>query len=287
MFLSHGSVKFLVVLYSINVFITFFLSQLGMVRYWIRKRRKIKGWLGKLAVNGVGLAMTAFILFSVIIIKFNHGGWLTILITGTLILVALSIKGYYKRTLGLLKRLDKLIDVADISKLEPVREQHKETTSRPVYEPESKTAVIMVSGYNGMGLHTLFNVIRLFGKEFKNFFFIQAGIVDTGNFKGAEEMDRLKTNVESNLDKYVRYMQSQGYYSRGFSAVGVDVADEIANLASDIFREHPKTVFFGGQIVFAQQTILTKALFNYTTFAVQGRLHQQGIPFIIMPIRVN
>ncbi len=52
MVLTNGSVKYLVVLYSINVFITFFLSQLGMVRHWWRVRAKERQWEKKLFVNG-------------------------------------------------------------------------------------------------------------------------------------------------------------------------------------------------------------------------------------------
>ena len=55
MIASRGSVDFLVVLYSINVFITFSLSQLGMVRHWWQERRAVAGWKKKIAVNGVGL----------------------------------------------------------------------------------------------------------------------------------------------------------------------------------------------------------------------------------------
>ena len=138
-----------------------------------------------------------------------------------------------------------------------------------------------------MGLHTLFNVIRLFGKDFKNYFFIQAGIVDAGHFKGAEDIDKLKSHVERELDRYVLFMQNQGFYSKAFATFGIDVAEEISNTAAEIFDKYPNAIFFGGQIVFAQETILTKMLYNYTTFAVQRRLHQKGIPFIIMPVRVS
>ena len=43
------------------------------------------------------------------------------------------------------------------------------------FDPGSKTAVLLVNGYNGLGLHTLFNVIRLFGKEFRIFVFVEIG----------------------------------------------------------------------------------------------------------------
>jgi hypothetical protein len=66
----------------------------------------------------------------------------------------------------------------------------------PKFDPRAKTAVILVGGYNGLGLHTLFNVTRLFGDIFKNFFFLQVGIIDAGNFKGTAEIERLKEHVD-------------------------------------------------------------------------------------------
>ncbi|WP_233120929.1 APC family permease [Chlorobium sp. KB01] len=94
MLASNGSVDFLIVLYSINVFITFTLSQLGMVRHWWEKRDSEKRWLQKLLINGVGLTLTTFILISVLILKFNEGGWVTILITGILVLGSFYIKNH-------------------------------------------------------------------------------------------------------------------------------------------------------------------------------------------------
>ena len=82
---ARGSVDFLVVLYSINVFITFSLSQLGMVRHWWAERRNTGNWLRKLSINGVGLILTLFILVSLSFIKFFEGGWMTLAVTGALV----------------------------------------------------------------------------------------------------------------------------------------------------------------------------------------------------------
>ena len=282
--LSRGSVRFLVVLYSINVFITFCLSQLGMVRHWWQVRNQAKGWLKKLLVNGVGLCLTTFILFSVLIIKFHEGGWITIFITGSLVAVAMLIKRYYKRTMKLLVRLDNLVHAAEIAK--SVESKDGEKGPEPHYDPESKTAVILVNGFNGMGLHTLFNVRRLFG-DIRNFVFIKAGIIDAGNFKGVDAIAELKAHVQDERDHYVSFMKVQGFYAEAFSTIGTEIADDISGMAYEIFERYPNSVFFGGQIVFPQDTIFTKMLYNYTTFAVQRRLHQNGIPFIVMPVRVS
>src|SRR5688572_14506607 len=59
---TQGAVKLLVVMYSINVFLTFTLSQLGMCRHWWEVRRSQRAWARKFFVNGLGLSLTALIL---------------------------------------------------------------------------------------------------------------------------------------------------------------------------------------------------------------------------------
>jgi len=71
------------------------------------------------------------------------------------------------------------------------------------------------------------------------------------------------------------------------SAIGTDAVDEICARAREIHTRLPDSVFFGGQIVFPEETLLSRLLFNHTAFAVQRRLHQEGIPFLIMPVQVE
>jgi amino acid transporter len=284
--LTRGSVRFMVVLYSINVFITFCLSQLGMVLHWWRARGEERYWRKKILVNGVGLVLCLFILLSMIVIKFGEGGWITIFVTGSLMLVAATIKRFYARTQKQLTHLDTLVQVVESSRNENHRGgEHRR--ARPRYNARAKTAVILVGGFNGMGLHTLFNVVRLFGKGVRNFFFIQAGIVDAERFKGKDELAKLEAHVNESLEKYVSYVRSQGFYAKGFPLVDTDVVEGICSLADKVFAEYPNSIFFGGRIVFREETFLTRVLYNYVTSAVQRRLHQLGIPFVIVPVPVS
>lgn len=286
LFLTRGSVKFMVVLYSINVFITFFFSQLGMVLHWWRGRHEERRWWRKILVNGIGLVLTVFILLTMLVIKFGEGGWITIFVTGSLMLVATAIKRFYRRTQKQLTHLDALVEVVEATRTDAnggKGNRHK----NPRYNPRSKTAVILVGGYNGMGLHTLFNVVRLFGKGVRNFFFIQAGIIDAERFKGKDELEKLEVHIKGSLDKYVSFVRSEGLYGRGLPLIGTDVVEEICGLAEKVFSEYPNSIFFGGRIVFKEETFLSRTLYNYVTFAVQRRLHQLGIPFIIVPVPVS
>ena len=284
MLLTGGSVKYLVVLYSINVFITFFLSQLGMVRNWWQVRGKEAHWEKKLFINGIGMTLTFFILVSVTVIKFHDGGWITLLLTGTLVGIALLTQRHYRNTFKLLLRLDELVKVAEPSG--PGAEAVAGTGLKGKYDPQDKTAVLLVNGFNGLGLHTLFSIIRLFGSTFKNFVFIQVGIVDAGNYKGAEEVSRMKAEVRKELDRYVNYMRRHGYYAAGYSSFGTDVVDEIDRIMPDILERFPNAILFGGQLVFPKTTFLSGVFHNYTIFAVQRRFYNQGIPVVVLPIRV-
>jgi len=283
---TQGSVRFLVVLYSINVFITFVLSQLGMVRHWWIERKQEKHWRKKLLVNGIGLVLTLFILISVVVLKFYEGGWITLLVTGALVGIVLFIKRHYAKTQKLLGRLDDLVHIVKSEDEVIVPEDIKNPKPEIKYNPKFKTAVIMVNGFNGLGLHTLFNTIRYFGDLYKNFIFVEVGIVDAGNFKGSKEVEHLQTRVQSDVDRYIRYMRNNGYYAEGFTAVGIDTVEEITNLSKEIIKKYPGSVFFGGQLVFGKESFITRSLHNYTVFAIQRRFYQGGVPVMILPIRV-
>jgi hypothetical protein len=282
MLASNGSVDFLIVLYSINVFITFTLSQLGMVKHWWEQRATEKQWFKKLMINGIGLTLTTFILISVLILKFNEGGWVTMVITGVLVLGAFFIKNHYNKTASILKRLDVIVEAAVLTG----SDVHDSTTPAPVYDPKAKTAAILVNGFNGLGLHTLFSVFRLFGSTYKNYVFVEIGSIDAGNFKGADEIENLGSFVRNETSKYVDYMQDHGHYAEAYFSIGTDVVDEVNKLVPSIRAKFPDIVFFGGQLVFTNETIMDRWLHNYTVFAVQQNLYVHGIPFVILPVKV-
>jgi amino acid transporter len=284
MLLTRGSVRFLVVLYSINVFITFALSQLGMVRHWWNERGQshVKDWKKKLMINGFGFVLTFSILISVMVIKFDEGGWITVLITGGLIAIVVAIKGHYKRTHKILGRLDQLL-VAVAMGQEPISPA---PTGKPQYDPKGKTAILLVNGFNGLGLHTLFGVFRLFKGVFKNFVIVQVGIIDAGAFKGSDEMGRLKGCIQDAVGKYVNLIQREGYYAEGIPLIGVDVVDEITQATPDIMKRFPDAIFFGGQLVFPEEMFMSRWLHNYTVFAIQRKFYYQGIPVVLLPIRL-
>jgi amino acid transporter len=277
---TFGSVDTLVVLYSINVFITFSLSQLGMVVHWWQERRTEPRWKRKLAINGFGLALTAFILLSLTIVKFFEGGWKTLFVTGLLVALAFAIKRHYVNVTLLLRRLDAIVAATAV----------ETTERRPTLEPparNARTAVILVNGYNGLGLHTCLHVPRMFGDSFRNFVFISVGAVDAGNFKGAADLDALRTHTEREVERYADWARAHGYGSATFTSIGHDVTGEVLKLAHQAAAQFRNHVFFAGQLLFTRETIFTRLLHNYTGFALQRRFYLANLPLVVLPIRVG
>jgi hypothetical protein len=278
--LTHASMDMLIVLYSINVFITFSLSQLGMVRYWWLDRAHEPEWKRKFFINGFGFLLTTGILISLCVVKFFEGGWVTLFVTGLLIAAAFWIKQHYSQTQKQLQRLNDLVTVAemDTSDTPPV--------PKTKCDPKERTAVFLINGFNGLGLHTLLAVVRMFPKVYKNFIFLQVGVLDAGNFKGASEVENLRKHAQRDAERYADYMRKQGFCAESHVALGTDIVDEAAQLCEEIAKRFPQSQFFAGQLVFKNENRLTRWLHNHTVFELQRRLYQHGWPMLILPIQV-
>ena len=282
--ISQGSVRFLVVLYSINVFITFVLSQLGMVRHWWKFRKTEASWKRKIIINGTGLITCMSILMTVIIIKFHQGGWMTIIITGIIIMFSLYVKKHYKATAQLLKKLDTHVQHAD----EEIAKALSEVSFKSEQAvKDNKTAVILVSGYNGQGIISLLHTITLFEGTFVNYVFIETGVVNVRTFISQEEILTLEQQVSDDLDKYVDLVQRHGFKGEKINLLGTNVVEEIMTEASKIIKKYPNCVFFGGQLVFPKETLMIHYLHNYTPFAIQKRFYKEGLPFVVLPVLLN
>jgi len=278
--MTGASVSFLVVIYSVNVFITFTLSNLGMIRHWWDSRSTVQHWRRKLLVNGIGFILSAFILLSVIIFKFNQGGWIVLIVTGGLVTVAFLIKRHYRSIKTQTEKFKYLITEAEANSDFLARVQAS------AFSTKNKTAVILVRGFTGLGVHTLLTITKTFDNVFKNFVFVEIGSIHAGNFKSFEEMDQVKERIKEDVDHYIQLVQKFGYHGEGYTAIGVDVVEEVDKLAQGIIKKYPNSVFFGGQIVFPHDSLASKILHNYTVFAVQKRLYHRGITLVLLPAQI-
>ncbi|MEI6778626.1 MAG: APC family permease [Chloroflexales bacterium] len=81
-------------LYAIGVFISFTLSQSGMVRHHLREREQ--GWRRGLLINGIGAVLTAVVLIVLAATKFTHGAWSVLVLIPLMVLVFDAIHAHYQ-----------------------------------------------------------------------------------------------------------------------------------------------------------------------------------------------
>ncbi len=273
---SRGSVDLLVVLYSINVFLTFSLSLLGLCIYWWRHRRDDRRWSYRLVLTGLGLVVTSGILAVTVVEKFGEGGWVTVLITSLVIAVCFAIHRHYDAVKARLREVDEVFTAAQCPK----------SPNPPPLDPEAPAAVFMVGSSRGGGIHTLLWVQRLFPNHFRNFIFISAKAVDAQSYGGAEQIERLKTTLDRALSFYVDYCHANGLAATARFSLGTDRVDELVKLAEEIQREYPTCVFFTSKLVFRNENWITRLLHNQTALALQRRLHLNGMQMVILPMQL-
>jgi amino acid transporter len=274
---AHGDVKVLVVMYSINVFVTFTLSMFAMLRFWLKRRRTEKHWRRSVALFTVGFLLTSTILVITVIEKFTEGGWVTLAVTGSFITLCFIIRRHYRKVRELLQMLGEQLGRLPGSSTAAVAEPN----------PEDPTAVVLVESYGGAGIHTLLNIFRAFPGHFKNLVFITVGVIDSGGFKGHEELEALGHRTDETLKKYVDLANRLGIPATFRKAIGTDVVDEAEALCLETRREFPRSTFFAGKVVFQRDRWYQRFLHNETPFAIQKRLVWSGATMVVLPVRLR
>jgi hypothetical protein len=91
--LFDGEVHKLIPLYAIGVFLSFTLSQSGMVIHHLKLRQP--GWITGIAINSVGALTTAVVLGVISTTKFTHGAWMVIFILPVIVYFFTRIHAHY------------------------------------------------------------------------------------------------------------------------------------------------------------------------------------------------
>ena len=274
---TRGSVRAIVIMYSINVFLTFSLSMLGMSVSRFDPRRRAGHWKRRTALFITAFVLCATILWITVREKFMEGGWVTIAITGTLVLVCFMIRRHYRATS---KALGELYDqLAELPRVE-------EAGSDKV-DPRKPTAAVLVGSYGGLGIHTAFNIFRAFPGHFKGLVFLSVGVIDSGGFKGDSAIDELREHTEQMLKRYVDLARGLGVPATYRMGIGTDAVEEGAKLCMDVVKEFPHTTFFAGKVIFQRERWYERFLHNETAFAIQKRLQWLGRTMVIIPARIE
>jgi hypothetical protein len=152
---------------------------------------------------------------------------------------------------------------------------------------ENMTAIQLVAGFNGFGVHTLLSIIRSFPGLYKNFVFVSVAVVDQGLFKGEEGLEDLKKSVKESLTKYVELARKLGFAAEYRMAVGTDVVETATELCKEASKEFYNSTIFSGQLTFSLEKFYHRLLHNETAYAIQRHLQWSGITNVILPIRIG
>ena len=275
---TGGSVDALVVMYSINVFVTFSLSQAGMIRFWWMKetRRKYPDWARRLPLHLIGFVLCFGILVVNVLEKFTEGAWLTVVVTGAVVSLCLLIKRHYVGVRARLGRLDQILTA--LPQTPPKKELE--------LQKKKPTAVLLVGGFSGLGIHALLTIMRLFPRYFVNVVFMSVGVIDSATFQGVEEVDRVREQTEDALRRYVELARGIGVPADYRFSIGTEAVSESEKLAHEIAKEYERSIFFAGKLIFERERWWDRLLHNETALLVQRRLQFAGLPMVILPVRV-
>jgi amino acid transporter len=274
---TRGAVAALVVMYSINVFLTFSLTQIAMVRYWLLRetRQRHPDWLRHIWIHLMGGVFCVVILVITVAEKFSDGGWLTIVATSVLVGLCLLIKRHYTGVFARLKRLDSIIDALPTG---PAKDL-------PL-DKKAATAVLLVGSYSGLGVHALLTVLKLFPRHFHNVVFMSVGVVDSATFQGVEEVDRVRQQAEESMKQYVALAQRMGLPADSRVSMGTEAVSECERLAVELSKDYQRAIFFAGKLIFEREKWWDRLLHNETAVQIQRRLQFAGQAMVILPVRV-
>jgi hypothetical protein len=210
--------------------------------------------------------------------KFADGGWMTVIITSATIALCFRVRRHYRNVSAGFKDLDTILEATPLPKtpivdLEPM-------------DRKAPTAILTVQSFSGFGLHQILSIQRLMPGYIKNYLFISVGVVDSGNFKGSEELSRLEDQTRGNLEKYVQWCRQQGLKADYRMAITTESVLALEAMCKDLAKEFPRNIVFTGKLIFREEHWYQRLLHNETATALQRRLQFEGLQTIVLPIRV-
>lgn len=274
--LSQGRVSFLIILYSINVFLTFSLTLAGLCRHWWRQKSTQKNWAARFLLAFSSFLLTASILVVTSFVKFSDGGWVTLVITSTVILGCIWIRKHYYQ-------LEEKILLIDESF---AHLPYGTRTDQIDISPNEPTAAFIIGSSRGIGMHNLRWVQKMFPNHFKNFLFINVETVDANSYGGELELKKLRQEAMVRTTYFVNFCNSHGLSAKQYTGFGIDTIEEIFKLAERVETEFSNVMFFSSHITSKDENWTTRILHSNTPFVLQKKMHSVGMNMVILPIQV-
>lgn len=275
--LTGGAVHALVVLYSVNVFLTFSLSLAGLVRHGVLHRGERRGWLPRLMIAGLALAVALVILCVLIFEKFTAGAWIALAVAGALAWVGTRIRRHYAM-------FDAALD-AEFGGLLGCKPRGASPAPRAP-TAEGRHVAILVGRHGATALHALLGAVKLLRERPDGVLIVAVGEVDAECYGGPEALRRLKRGVGERCAVIEGWCRSNGLPAKVYAGFGADATRELHALCRRVAAEHPNAVFVAARPVIKPHMFYDAALHGHVATSLQRRLHEDGLPLVILPMIV-
>jgi K+ transporter len=276
--LTDGSIAALIVMYSINVFLTFSLSQIGMCKFFWQQRKQIPHWLRYFLVNLIGFGLCFTILLITITEKFSSGGYVTLFFTTLAIIICCLIQNYYRKIKKTMKKLQ--------ATYQDVLPKNASLTTEPL-NPKAMTAICVVHDFNGFSLSMFLSILNQFPKLYKNFVFISVAKVDSRSFISAEEIQHLEEARISALEKYVELARAKNFPATYYFKTGTNAAEATCELCLEASNAFPKSTVFVGLLQLKREFFYHKILHSTFPYDVEHCLQSNGVTTVVLPIKTD
>jgi amino acid transporter len=274
--LTGGVVHSLVILYSINVFLTFTLSLTGLVRHGFRHRGRSKGWRTRLTIATLALIVAASILVTLFIAKFFQGAWIAVLLTGLLASCGYWVRDHYRRFDATMEQTFDALLARPGAVAEPPRNA-----------PMKRPVGVVTGPHGGAGLHALMHAQRLFRGQFDSVVIISAGEVDAEAYGGHEALERLKQDVGERCAKIVAWCRDHGLPAKVYTGFSTDAVQTLEKLCVKAQADYPNIVFVATRPITRPHGWASTIMHGGTALSLQRRLHAHDAPLIVLPMRVD
>jgi amino acid transporter len=280
---TQGSVKTLIILYSINVFITFSLSLFGLCLYWLRNQGPFRQRAAACLIALMGFTLSFGILVVTLYEKFTEGGWITIAMTLFICVLCFYIKKLYETFNQSMDHISHqaLLSLKTTEALAPI----------PPLDARQSTAVFIVGEHLGLELHTLKKVLSLFPDHYSNCIFLGIAEVNYKNYNPSCEtvdqkadLSKMSDELQCRLNQLVHYCHHKAIAAASYQLNHTDTLEGLEILAKKVHARYKNSVFFSGKIVFKKNKLLNYWLHNHTATLIEAHLQSKGLYVMLLPI---
>ena len=116
--------------------------------------------------------------------------------------------------------------------------------------------MLFVGGYGGLGRHALLTLLRMFPGHFKGIVFCSVAVIDSGVFKGIDEVHELEQRTQRGARQVRAVRGWLGLPAESTFSTGIEVAVEAEKIATELIQKYPKGLFVAGQLIFEEDTFV-------------------------------